>query len=182
MSTGNFDNWDGNIADIGPIYPFVGSEVFMVIVPCPLDRLAHRPDESENVRYEEQVQALRQAGALQEGARCEAHASSACSHRCRSTPEAPPLGGASFLPIRPERISAAPSGRSRLRSWLRKIPNALPDARAGQDRVGGTLRRRVQLGTLDRLQRRPRPGPRSPPRLAACPRSRASSSRKRREN
>lgn len=32
MSTGNFQNWDGNIADIGPIYPFVGSEGLMVII------------------------------------------------------------------------------------------------------------------------------------------------------
>lgn len=32
MSTGNFDNWDGNMTDIGPLYPFVGSEVLMVII------------------------------------------------------------------------------------------------------------------------------------------------------
>jgi len=32
MTTGHFDNWDGNIIDIGPIYPFVGSEWLMVIV------------------------------------------------------------------------------------------------------------------------------------------------------
>ena len=30
--TGNFANWDGNITDIGPIYPFVGWETLMVIV------------------------------------------------------------------------------------------------------------------------------------------------------
>ena len=30
--TGNFTNWDGNILDIGPIYPFVGWETLMVIV------------------------------------------------------------------------------------------------------------------------------------------------------
>jgi hypothetical protein len=30
--TGNFGNWDGNIADIGPIYPFVGTETLMVII------------------------------------------------------------------------------------------------------------------------------------------------------
>jgi hypothetical protein len=28
----NFANWDGNILDIGPLYPFVGTEVLMVIV------------------------------------------------------------------------------------------------------------------------------------------------------
>lgn len=32
MSTGNVTSWDGNIPDIGPIYPFVGSEVLMVIL------------------------------------------------------------------------------------------------------------------------------------------------------
>ena len=30
--TGNFTNWDGNILDIGPIYPFVGWETLMVLV------------------------------------------------------------------------------------------------------------------------------------------------------
>lgn len=32
MSTANFENWAGNIADIGPIYPFVGSEVLWFII------------------------------------------------------------------------------------------------------------------------------------------------------
>lgn len=32
MSTGNFETWAGRILDIGPIYPFVGSEVFLFIV------------------------------------------------------------------------------------------------------------------------------------------------------
>ena len=32
MSTGNFENWAGNIADIGPIYPFVGSEWLLVLI------------------------------------------------------------------------------------------------------------------------------------------------------
>ena len=32
MSTGNVANWDGNILDIGPIYPFVGWEGFMVVL------------------------------------------------------------------------------------------------------------------------------------------------------
>jgi hypothetical protein len=29
--TGNFQNWTGEIAEIGPIYPFVGTEVVLVI-------------------------------------------------------------------------------------------------------------------------------------------------------
>jgi hypothetical protein len=32
MATGNFENWTGNILDIGPLYPFVGSEVILWIV------------------------------------------------------------------------------------------------------------------------------------------------------
>ena len=32
MSTGAFENWAGNIAEIGPIYPFVGSETMLAIV------------------------------------------------------------------------------------------------------------------------------------------------------
>ncbi len=32
MSTGSFENWAGDIADIGPIYPFVGSEFLLWII------------------------------------------------------------------------------------------------------------------------------------------------------
>jgi hypothetical protein len=32
MSTGNIESWDGNILDIGPIYPFVGWEGTMVVI------------------------------------------------------------------------------------------------------------------------------------------------------
>ncbi len=32
MTTANFTDWNGNMFDLGPIYPFVGSEVFMVIL------------------------------------------------------------------------------------------------------------------------------------------------------
>jgi len=31
MSTGNFENWAGNISEIGAVYPFVGTETFLVI-------------------------------------------------------------------------------------------------------------------------------------------------------
>lgn len=31
MSTGSFDNWAGEIAEIGAIYPFEGTETMMVI-------------------------------------------------------------------------------------------------------------------------------------------------------
>ena len=66
MSTGNFDNWDGNIADIGPIYPFVGSEVLKVILALVIWIVWHIIQiKSENKRYEEQSRALRQSGVLQ---------------------------------------------------------------------------------------------------------------------
>ena len=32
MTTGNFANWDGDLTQLGPIYPFVGSETLMVIL------------------------------------------------------------------------------------------------------------------------------------------------------
>lgn len=31
MSTGNFESWAGTISEIGPIYPFVGSEGLLAI-------------------------------------------------------------------------------------------------------------------------------------------------------
>ena len=32
MATGQVESWAGNISDLGPIYPFVGSEVFWFIL------------------------------------------------------------------------------------------------------------------------------------------------------
>ena len=32
MSTGMIENWGGTIADIGPMYPFVGSEMLLTLV------------------------------------------------------------------------------------------------------------------------------------------------------
>jgi hypothetical protein len=32
MSTGNFENWAGTITDIGPMYPFVGTEMLWFIL------------------------------------------------------------------------------------------------------------------------------------------------------
>jgi hypothetical protein len=32
MSTGMVESWTGNILDIGPIYPFVGSEMLLWII------------------------------------------------------------------------------------------------------------------------------------------------------
>ncbi len=32
MSTGMIESWAGNIADIGPMYPFVGAEVLLTVI------------------------------------------------------------------------------------------------------------------------------------------------------
>ena len=32
MKTGSFENWAGEISEIGPIYPFVGSEFLLWII------------------------------------------------------------------------------------------------------------------------------------------------------
>ena len=32
MSTGDFANWDGDLTQLGAIYPFVGSEMLLVIL------------------------------------------------------------------------------------------------------------------------------------------------------
>ncbi len=32
MTTASFQNWAGSILDIGPIYPMVGSEVWLLII------------------------------------------------------------------------------------------------------------------------------------------------------
>ncbi|HXV08731.1 MAG TPA: hypothetical protein VD791_11920 [Burkholderiales bacterium] len=32
MTTASFESWAGSIADIGPIYPMVGSEVWLLII------------------------------------------------------------------------------------------------------------------------------------------------------
>ena len=61
-----FTNWDGNIADIGPIYPWVGSEVAMVIVAFVFWIGWHVVQlRMESRRFEDQARALRQSGDLQ---------------------------------------------------------------------------------------------------------------------
>ena len=59
-------NWDGNILDIGPIYPGVGLEVPMVIVAVVVWIGWHILQiRQENRRLESQARALRQSGELQ---------------------------------------------------------------------------------------------------------------------
>jgi len=66
MSTGNVANWDGNILDIGPIYPFVGWEGFMVVL-CVIFWVGWHIMQirMENKQLDEDAKALRQAGHLQ---------------------------------------------------------------------------------------------------------------------
>ena len=65
--TGNFENWAGNIADIGPIYPFVGSEWLLWIVGVALWLVWHfvqagieRSEYDEEVRRYGRPETLRQ--------------------------------------------------------------------------------------------------------------------------
>jgi len=66
MNTGNIENWDGNILDIGPIYPFVGWEGFMVVL-CLIFWVGWHvwQIKVENARLDREEAALRQSGNLQ---------------------------------------------------------------------------------------------------------------------
>lgn len=66
MSTGTIDNWDGNILDIGPIYPFVGWEGFMTLL-CVIFWVGWHiwQIKIENKRLEREDVMLRQSGNLQ---------------------------------------------------------------------------------------------------------------------
>lgn len=72
MSTGNFENWDGNILDLGPIYPFVGWEVFMVVL-CVIFWVGWHvwQIKMENKGLDDEVRRLRQGGNLQQAVNSE---------------------------------------------------------------------------------------------------------------
>jgi hypothetical protein len=64
--TGNFGDWNGNITDIGPIYPFVGAEWLMVLLLVIFWVGWHIIQvRSESRLHEEEARALRQGDALQ---------------------------------------------------------------------------------------------------------------------
>jgi len=65
MSTGNVASWDGNILDIGPIYPFVGWEVLMVVL-CLIFWIGWHivQIKMENAQLDEEARKLRQGGGL----------------------------------------------------------------------------------------------------------------------
>ena len=66
MNTGMLSNWDGNMFDIGPIYPFVGWEVPMVIVGYIFWIGWHYMQmRAENRQLEHEARRLRQGGDLQ---------------------------------------------------------------------------------------------------------------------
>lgn len=58
MSTGNFENWAGEITEIGAIYPFVGSEFVLWIIGIVLWVLWHIVQaRMENKQYKEERKA-----------------------------------------------------------------------------------------------------------------------------
>lgn len=65
MSTASFANWNGNMFDLGPIYPFVGWEVPMVIV-CVIFWIGWHilQIRMENRQLDEEVRSLRQGDRL----------------------------------------------------------------------------------------------------------------------
>jgi hypothetical protein len=65
MTTGNFTDWNGNMFDIGPIYPFVGWEVPMLILAVIFWVGWHYLQiRMENRRLEEEAASLRESGRL----------------------------------------------------------------------------------------------------------------------
>ena len=59
MSTGTFENWAGNIVDIGVIYPFEGSEFVLVIAGLVFWLCWHiRQMKAENAALDQQVKEL----------------------------------------------------------------------------------------------------------------------------
>lgn len=58
--TGGFGNWNGNMADIGPLYPFPGSEVLMVILLLAFWVVWHVVQvRTETRQHESEAEALR---------------------------------------------------------------------------------------------------------------------------
>jgi len=66
MNTGNIANWDGDLTLLGPIYPFVGSELIMVIIAVVFWVGWHVLQiRAENRQHDEEAANLRKAGNLQ---------------------------------------------------------------------------------------------------------------------
>jgi hypothetical protein len=72
MTTGNFSDWNGNMFDIGPIYPFVGWEVPMVIIGFVFWIGWHYLQiRMEDGQHDEQARILRQGDNLQKALQAE---------------------------------------------------------------------------------------------------------------
>ena len=57
MSTGNIESWEGNISEIGPLYPFVGLEVPLFIVGMALWIIWHVLQiRTEKSSYEDEIE------------------------------------------------------------------------------------------------------------------------------
>ena len=70
--TGNFGDWNGNIMDIGPIYPFVGWEALMVVVLLAFWIGWHLLQiRKEHREHDEQARTLRQGDNLQRAIQAE---------------------------------------------------------------------------------------------------------------
>ena len=72
MSTGQIENWTGSMLDIGPLYPFVGTEMLLWIVGMVLWIAWHFwQAKAENQEYEEQMRKYTQGENLQKAMRGE---------------------------------------------------------------------------------------------------------------
>lgn len=65
MTTGSFENWAGSIADLGPVYPFVGWETALWILGLVLWIVWHVIQaRRENRRYQEEIERFGKPDAL----------------------------------------------------------------------------------------------------------------------
>jgi len=72
MNTGSFTDWSGNMFDLGPLYPFVGSEGLMVIVAVIFWIGWHILQvRAENRVHDEAARKLRQGDNLQKALQAE---------------------------------------------------------------------------------------------------------------
>jgi hypothetical protein len=72
MNTGNILDWSGNMLDIGPIYPFVGWEGFMVLLGFIFWVGWHYLQiRMENRQHDSEAALLRQGGNLQKAVEAE---------------------------------------------------------------------------------------------------------------
>lgn len=67
MTTGNFEKFAGTITDIGPLYPFVGSEMVLVIIALVFWLGWHFSElRIEKREYETEVEKLSDPGAVEQ--------------------------------------------------------------------------------------------------------------------